>query len=610
MKEKTSMRTPILQRHIEIRKEDINQENRTVRLSFSSEAPVERFFGKEILDHGKDSVRLDRLLNGGPLLLNHDTGLQIGVVEGAALSKKKGSAEVRFSKSELAEDVFRDVVDGIRRNVSVGYRIHKMILESEEEDEPTYRATDWEPLEVSIVPIPADASVGVGRLLERGWSETIVYTTREVEKMKVPVDETEDNKMPEVKVDISAEREKAILEENRRCSEIAAIGKAHRCEELANKAIKERTPLDDFRAQVLEGLYNAKPIKTPEAGPIGMSERDMQEWSITKAIRSLSELKPLDPVVDEASRAVAKQIRRDPKGFFIPQDIMRQKRVMQAGVAAKGGYTVGTDLMSGEMIELLRNMPLVSQMGARTLSGLTGNVLIPRVTGGATAFWLSESGTATASDQSFGQLALVPRRLVGDTAYTKELVFQSSIDVENFIREDLMTVLAIEKDRAAINGSGASGEPVGIMNTTGILSVTFSAAPTWAKVVDFETQMATNNSMRGSMAYLTTPAVRGKWKTTPKESGQAIYLWGDSGSPGSGLVNGYRAESTNQVPDNKVIFGNWNDLILADWAGVDVVVDPYSLKKTNQIEVTITVYADLALRHAVSMVVSTDSGAQ
>jgi len=344
---------------------------------------------------------------------------------------------------------------------------------------------------------------------------------------------------------------------------------------------------------------------------IGMSEREIRQYSIVRAIRQITEKGILEGLEKEASDATAAICKRVPKGFFIPQDVVgtaRLERALGATEATKGGYLIGTEVLVADMIELLRNKPLVAQMGAKTLSGLVGNVAIPRVTGGATAYWLSETGEATGSDQTFGQLGLTPKRLVGDTVYSKELMMQSSLDVEAFVRDDLMTVLAIAKDLAAINGAG-NAEPVGIMNTTGIKTITFGGAATWEKVVQFETELADANATAGTMAYLTTPAVGGKWKSVPKVAGQAIFLWEKGAGLGVGEVNGYPAYATKQVPGNKVIFANWADLILAEWAGIDVVVDPYSLKKTGQIEVTITLHCDIGVRHAVSFCVSTDSGA-
>jgi HK97 family phage prohead protease len=150
-------------RSIEIRKSDVNTDERTIELSFSSEEPYERYWGIEILDHSKESVVIDRLNNAAPLLLHHDNRDQIGVVEKAWVDDRRGKALVRFSRSARAEEIYQDVLDGIRRNVSVGYIIHEMILEKEEEGMETYRVKRWEPLEISIVPVPADNSVGVGR---------------------------------------------------------------------------------------------------------------------------------------------------------------------------------------------------------------------------------------------------------------------------------------------------------------------------------------------------------------------------------------------------------------------------------------------------------------
>jgi len=585
-----------LYRDFDIRQEDITAESRTVNLSFSSEEPIERFFGLEILDHQPKSVDLRRLKRGGALLIDHDTTNQVGVIEEVSIDGLKGRAVVRFGKSTKAEEIFQDVLDGIRKNISVGYRIKEMKLEKQEKDVDTYRITRWEPLEVSLVSVPSDITVGVGRSQETDLMEVIVQRDEEIKDTEVRMEITEIKDL-----------DKAKQEERMRGLEIMALGDKHGCLELSRKAVEDSVSIDDFRATILEKVYKAKPIETRDQDPmIGMSDKEIRSYSLVKAIRQIADLKPLDGIEKEASDATGKIAGRSAKGFFLPQDVM--KRALNVTDATKGGFTVGTELLAGEMIELLRNKTLVAQLGAKQLTGLVGNIAIPRVSGGATAYWLPETGEVTATDQAFGQLGLTPHKLIGDTAYSKELLMQSSIDIESFIREDLMRVLALAKDLAAINGTGSDGQPLGIMQTTGVQTVTFGAAPTWAKVVDFETLVATANADIGAMAYLTTPGVRGKWKTTVKVASNAIFLW--EGANIGGQVNGYRGEATNQVPDNKVIFGNFADLILADWAGIDVVVDPYSLKKKGQIEITITLWADSAIRNPVSFVVSTDAGNQ
>ena len=587
----------IMYRDIELHATDINSDSRTIEMSFSSEEPVERIFGTEILDHSPASVRLERIRSAGALLLDHDTSKQIGVTENVFIGDdRKGRATVRFGKSALAEEIYQDVLDGIRRNASVGYLVHKMVPESGSNNK-VYRAVDWEPLEISIVAVPSDFTIGVGR------SEKIEQLEKE---NKIMCEKCNNTPCTCVVIDINSERAQAKKEESARIREIMAIAEKFNCVELGKKSIDDNVSVADFKSLVLETQFRAVPVQ-PENPALGMSNAEMQQYSIVRAIRSLAETGRVSGLEKEASDATAAKIRRSPKGFFIPQDIMT--RTLQAGVADKGGHLISSEVLTTEMVELLRNKPKVAQLGARTLSGLVGNITIPRVSGGATAYWLPETGEVTMTSQTFGQIGLVPHRLVGDTAYSKELIMQTSIDVEAFVREDLMTVLAIEKDRAAINGSGVAGQPLGILNTTGVRTVTFGGAPTWAKVVEFETQLAEANADIGSMAYLVTPGVRGKWKTTPKVSGQAIFLW-DVAAGGGGSVNGYTAEATNQVPGNRVIFANWADFIFAEWAGIDVVVDPYSLKKMGQIEVTVTLWTDQCLRNAVSFCVSTDSGAQ
>ena len=581
-------------RAVELTRKADEKDERVFDISFSSETPVERFFGVEILDHGKKSVRLERLQTSGKLLKNHDMDMELGDVLEPEIIDRKGKARIRFGLSPQAEIEYQEVINNYKKNISVGYKIHEVKQEKKGGDDkiPIYRAIDWEPVEISIVTIPADVSVGINRTWE--FHDEISRSKEEVvKKMEIT---------NEVKTQFLDEGRK---EEQKRVQEIMRIGKENNMADIAENYIATGGSTEEFKrvVELLKEKWNAKPVDTVDP-IIGMSEKEIKRYSIVRAIRNLSELKPLDGLEREASEAVAKLCRKETKGFFIPEDVMR--RTLQVTDATKGGFLVGTDVLVGSMIELLRNKPKVAQLGATTLSGLVGNIAIPRVAGGAIAYWLPEDGNVPMTSQGFGQMALTPHRLVGDTAYTKELVMQTTLDVEAFVRNDLMTVLAIAKDLAAINGSGTAGEPLGILNTSGRGTVTFAGAATWGRVISFETQVASANVEEGIMAYLTTPAVRGRWKEIPKVSGTADFLWASNDSP----VNGYRAEVTNQVPGNRVLFGAWNNIIFADWAGIDVVVDPYSLKKLGQIEITITLGCDVGVRHGAAFCASTDAGNQ
>jgi len=460
---------------------------------------------------------------------------------------------------------------------------------------------------------------------------------RSINVALIDLDDAEPQQRQPVQVmDTKKIAEDARNDERLRQKEIRKIGQTLKQGDAAEKAIEDGTSIHDFQCQAIERMGARKVTPSELDGTIGMEEKDVRQFSITRAAHCIAEKGHLDGFEKEVSDEVAKKLKRQAQGFFLPvevaqaglaqvssrqaPDVARQMlrmsgnrsmhaqltRALEATTFGSGGAFVGTDVLGGSLIELLRNLPLVAQLGATVLDGLQGNIAIPKQLGAATAYWLSESEELTTGDQSTGQVGLTPKRLGAGTPYTKQFLAQSSVAVEAFVRMDLMQVLAIAKDLAAINGSGGDGEPLGIMNTDDINTVTFGAAPTWAKAVEFETAIETDNVLLdGTASYLTTSPVKGAWKTTAKVSGQPIYIWGENGQ-----VNGYPARNTQQVPSNRVIFGKWSDLILADWSGMDVVVDPYSLKKKGQIEIVIQILTDVAVRHAEAFAVSTDAGNQ
>lgn len=607
-----------LTRYFEIQADRMDEEKRSVTLSFSSDVPYRRFFGDEILDHG-EGCDLSRLNNSAALLWMHNWDDQIGVVEKAWIEGSKGYADVRFSRNARAEEMWKDVCDGIKRNVSVGYEVEEMVMEKQGEDVDTYRVTRWLPLEISLVSVPADDSVGVGRKMETrtfsvevpdsedGERNSTTESTEgtEGETNSISERQEEENNSTSRKITMSDDNENMTAERNR-VSEIHKLSSnpayaKHATSERVQHWISEGASVERVQGEILESM-GAK--RAPEAPSLEVPDREAGEFSIVRAINQLAKNGHLEGVEKEISDATAKHVKRDAQGFFIPNAVA--KRALNANTGSAGGYTVDTDLQSGSMVELLRNKTKVAGLGARMLTGLVGDVAIPKHTGGATAYWLGETESATDSQQTFGQITLTPHRLVGTTPFSKQLLAQSSVDVEGFVREDIASVLAIAKDLACINGSGADGQPRGIINTTGInAGVTFGGPATWADVVQFETDIYTDNAETENMAFLTTPATQGKWKTIERATNTGLFLLDDDR-----MANGYRFEVTNQVPSNRVIFGNWADLVMADWDGIDVVVDPYTLAKSGQIQITVTLMTDVAVRHPVSFSVSTDSGAQ
>ena len=254
-------------RFVDVNRSAINEEARTVDVAFSSETPVERFYGNEILDHSPTSVRLGRMQDGGAVLVDHDPADHVGVVEDVQIdSDRKGRATLRFGKSQRAQEIWQDVVDGIRRFISVGYAVHRMALESKGKDSPDdYRVTDWEPLEISLVAIPADPAVGVGRAQQPEFDVEIdIPTIIEDRSM------TEPTPTPAPTIDVKAVQNEARESELSRVREILAIGELHKMGDAARKAVADGTALNTFRETVLSELATRQPPKTDPG--IGLSD--------------------------------------------------------------------------------------------------------------------------------------------------------------------------------------------------------------------------------------------------------------------------------------------------------------------------------------------------
>lgn len=585
----------------------INPEARTIELAFSSETPYERWWGVEILDHTPNSIRLDRLTAGGPLLMDHDSRDHIGVIESVQIGADRvGRAVVRFGKSARADEIFQDVQDGIRRNVSVGYMIHKAQLVETNNDQDTYRVNDWEPLEISLVSVPADATVGIGRAMEESPVVTI-----ETEQPPIKEKSMSEINVQELESNARAAGEKAAMS---RVNDIIAIGEQYKATELASEYCRNGKSVEEFKAALLQKMAN-KPL---DSADIGMTEKEAKRFSFLRAINALAN--PGDRNAQsaaaferEASDAYAEKYGRSAQGFFVPAEV--QKRDLNVGTTTAGGHTVDTFLLASNFIDLLRNRMMVNRMGAQTLTGLTGNIAIPRATGGATAYWVAESGAPTESQQAFDQVAMSPKTVGAFTDISRKLLLQSSIDVEAFVRSDLATVLALAIDLAAINGSGASNQPTGVLNTSGIGDVAGGAnglAPTWAHIIELWSDIATANADFGAMGMLTNAKVIGKLMSTLKSAGVSGYIV-ENFPDASGITNagGSRCGVSNQVPSNltkgtsagvcsAIINGNWADLIIGQWGTLDLMVDPYTGSTSGTVRVVALQDVDIAIRHAES----------
>lgn len=424
----------------------------------------------------------------------------------------------------------------------------------------------------------------------------------------------------DVKVDVQAVKDEAkerfIADQAKRVSEIQTVVRAFpQYRKAADKALLDNVPADVFRQQVMEGLEKDGLVRKVDAGVgnpglIGLDGKEQKRYSLLRAIKAAADNDWSKAGYErELSQEVASRLRRSATGFYVPDDVFRRDLTTTSGGA--GGYLVGTDVATGEFVDLLRNRMVVQQLGARVLDGLVGDVAIPKQTAGSTMYWVDPDSDPTESTPALGQIGLTPKTAGAFVDIRRSLLLQSSMSVESMVQDDLVTTVALGIDLATINGSGAGAEPLGILNRTGVTTVslgTNGAAPTWAKIVDMETQVAALNADTGTMAYLFNSAGRGKLKTVEKASSTAQFIWSDGPeSPVYGLVNGYRAANSNQVPSDlakgsgtnlsAAIFGNFGSLVIGMWGGTDVTVNPYKFSESGTIRVSVLKTVDVALRH-------------
>ena len=592
---------------------------RTITFPFSSETPVTRLYGEEILEHKSDNWDLTRLNDGGPLLFNHNFDRPIGVVEKAYISNedKRGYAEVRFSKEEFASSIYRDIQDGIIKGVSFGYVVNNM----EERADGKFYGTDIAVHELSIAPVPADSSVGVSRAaIAAEATETISNMTNE-ERSDVsassdapvnPIDESMTT-TPKETLEVRSEAidgEKLLKAERARIQEITQIAEKYDLRELGQEYISKGKEVSDFNSAVLKDLEPRNQISQASEtnATIGLTEKETGNFSFLRALNYLanptdSRAREAASFEIEASEAAAAKLGRTSRGITIPQDVLTAQRDLQTSPGSAGGDVIKTDLLTGSFIDLLRNESACARAGATILSGLEGNVKIPKQSGAASASWISEGAAAAESDQTLTQVSLVPRTVGAYTDVTRKLLLQSSIDIENFVRNDLARVIALKIDLAGLYGSGVANEPLGLKNTVGIGAEAFAGAvPTFPEVIAMESDLGSANALLGSPCYITNASMRGSLKGTKKDAGSGEFVW-TGGQDGE--MNGYRAFVSNQVAAGDVWMGNFADLLMGFWSGLDLTVDPYTNSTSGTVRIVALQDCDVAVRHPESFCLGT-----
>jgi HK97 family phage major capsid protein len=633
----------------------------TLTFSFSSEAPVERWFGREILLHEEGAMDLSRLNDGAPWLWNHERNTVLGVVEKAWLGDdRRLYSTVKWSPNttERGTEEYKrrnDIEAGITRNVSFAYEIREI-----EERGDGFYVTSWPVLEVSSVSVPADQTVGLGRAMDDPWdgeqkseppivSEVVEDIAPEPEREEVhrlKDEQSAERTETTEHIAMSTEINVAELQSDARRAErerVAAIrGMVNQFElsnDLAEKLINDDATVDAARAVVMEQIgmrkveYTGK-VHDAGAAQLGLSEREKRQFSLCRLINHMME--PNSKTTAEAGfelevcRAAAdlqaKTLSKSARGFLIPWEVLgaanraAETPGQTVGAFADGGALVGTNRLDAQFIDLIRNRSAFLNSGLTMLSGLEGNVEIPKKLGSSTYYFVGENIDVTNSKLAFGLVNMIPRTIGVRVPVSRRAMLQSSPDIENLVRLDISESVALGMDYTIGYGTGNNGQPLGIINTAGIGSVTFAGGTNkkfpaslggdgssdlncgdWGDYVDLETELAIDNLDAGSMRYVMNSVVRGALKQTLRASSAGSdYIMTDAGQ-----VNGYQVTVSNQMQTNDVLFGNFADCVVGMWSGLDLIVDPYTQSASGQSIITVHQDFDVAVRRPQSFALGT-----
>jgi HK97 family phage major capsid protein/HK97 family phage prohead protease len=605
MENKRDLEKTLVQRDFKLEVREVEKEDRTLEFPFSSEEPVTRYFGPEILEHKAENWDLKRLNDSAPLLYNHNFDRPIGVVQKAWIDEtaKRGYAKVRFSKEEFASSIFRDIKDGIIRGISFGYVVKDMEQRGEE-----FWATSIEPYELSVAVVAADPTIGINRAatstsnVEKASNMPKEERSSDVSASSdaphpTPIKEsmtTTPEKLEVVRSEAAVDHSKAIRAERSRIQEITTVASKYNLAELGERYIKEERSVADFNAAVLKEWKPEAITPKADETDIGLTPKETRSWSVLRAIDYLanpgSQAKREAAAFEiEASEAAAQKLGRASRGITIPNEVFR--RDMQVSPDTAGGNLVSTEL-SSDFISLLTNASVLAQTGSKILTGLTGNISIPRIGSQQTSYWIGEGSNVTESDMTIEQVNMTPRTIGAMTDVSRKLLIQSSLDVESLVRQHLANSVALEIDRAALYGTGSSSEPLGVHNTTGIATENITNNdPTFAEVVAMESDISVANALTGNLAYVTRANIAGNMKVKAKDSGSGLFVWDN------GTVNGYPAYISNQIEAGDVFFADWSSLIIGYWSGLDLQVDPYTGGASGNVRVRVLQDVDTAVAH-------------
>ena len=595
-----------------------------VRATVSSETPYPRTMwdeenkawvrGHEVLGHAKGEIDESRMKDG---LVIQDThwGDQIGIIRKPELKDGKLGGVIEFGCGERAQEIARDAAAGIRRNMSVGYIVREYKKVGKAEDGlPIFRVTKWTPYEASFVNVPADTNIGVGRVADttdEGSGDVVRAAVVEPSAV-TPKEKEMDAKTIAA---LMAKAERAHM----KAADVSAMIEAGKTEtEIANEIAERACAYADELARKTE---QPEPQKKTAIFDGGDERKIVKEYNLLNVIRALAKDGSPDVGFErEISDQIAKAQHKDARGLYIPEAVLVRaitgKTNVTGEIVGNGAATVETSLLAAQYIDELVATTVLGAAGVQTVGGLVGDIAIPKGTA-VTAGWIAEKDNAPTKTPTFSQVSGTPHTAAANAILSRRLVIQSSLAVQNLVARLIMEAIGRAVEAAAFDGTGTNNQPTGLSATTGVGAVTMTAgAPTKANLVDFWEKVYTANAAGANMKYIGSPAVKALLCKTLDITTVSNGKAGDSAAIVGGVGAGYLCSKDAKVEgfdflmsalcnSKKLYFGNWAEILMCFWSGVDMIVDPYTYSAKGAWQVTAFQDCDVIVRHPAAFAIGT-----
>ena len=529
-----------------------DEENMTAEFTVASDKPFlrsddENGSWQEVLVIDENAVNLERLRDGASVLFDHDSSKIIGATEDAWITDDgKLAVRAKFrSADEKALALYKDIKEGTVRNVSIGYIVQDIQFSRSENGDRIGRVTQWEPYEVSVVGIPADAAVGFYRSLN--------HPVKNQKKEKRTMTDEEKKEL---------ERLKAL-----------------EAEEAATEAELAKTENTDVVENAERAIKNSAKTAKRSLARVEAVRETAPRFDIGAALRSMC-----DPVKFRADneRKLSDALYRS-AGFQPSSDGFMIRDFSGLGEAATGAGLVGTTHRGDMYVEILRSKLAIKE--AQFLTGLVGNVSVPAQTSESGADWVSDvNADAVDTNPTVGSITLTPKKISAVATVQKDLLLSGNPDAIALVMNDLISAVDRRLDLTILKGRAASPTVQGVGTATGVNVVTLSEGVAKATYQDFLKYGAfvDQYEMNGTPRFIMSSADRQILKGISKDAGSGRYICEDN------MIDGYEVGICGKLATGEIYFGDWSQILVGNWGGYyflffqNILTHILSIKKLPQ----------------------------